>query len=96
MEFVYSQTKLAMRAKTNELQHGIIRLTVNQDQIRLDMTYMVRPAMQERNHVWQKRKLQSSIRHRVEAPLSGPRALMEYARIPVLISLAASAQPALV
>jgi hypothetical protein len=41
-------------------------------------------------------KLQPYIRHRVEVPLSGPRALMECARIPVLISLAASAEPAIV
>jgi len=57
---------------------------------------MVRPAMQEGDHVEQKEKLQPSIRHRVEVPLSGPRALMECARIPVLISLAASTQPAFV
>lgn len=30
-----------MRAEADELQHGVIRLAVNQDQVRLDMTVSV-------------------------------------------------------
>jgi len=56
---------------------------------------MVRPAMQEEIAVWLKEKLRPYIRHRVEA-LACPRALMEFARISVLISLAVSAEPAFV
>ncbi len=37
----YLQAKFAMRAKSNELQHSIIRFTVNQHQVWLDVAIPV-------------------------------------------------------
>jgi hypothetical protein len=56
--------------------------------------YMVRPAMQEGNRCfWQKETLQPYIRHRMRV-VADPRALMEFAHLPVLITLTVSATPA--